>query len=67
MNKKIVGLYSVIHFIVDLSCVVLVTNLITQKMGKNANLFIAILIYNFFAKIWYFFLLSKPDLGNFIE
>lgn len=49
MNKKIVGLYSVIHFIVDLSCVVLVTNLITQKMGKNANLFIAILIYNFFA------------------
>lgn len=49
MNKKIVGLYSAIHFIVDLSCAVLVTNLITQKMGQNANLFIAILIYNFFA------------------
>ena len=49
MNKKIVGIYSVIHFIVDLSCAILVTNLVTQKIGQNANLFIAILIYNFFA------------------
>ncbi len=49
MNKKIVGLYSTIHFFVDLSCAVLVSNLVTQKMGAGTNLFIAILIYNFFA------------------
>jgi FSR family fosmidomycin resistance protein-like MFS transporter len=49
MNKKIVGIYSVIHFIVDLSCAVLVTNLVTQKMGQSVNLFVAVLIYNFFA------------------
>ena len=49
MNKKVVGIYSVIHFIVDLSCAILVTNLVTQRMGQNSNLFIAILIYNFFA------------------
>lgn len=49
MNKKIVGIYSIIHFIVDLACAVLVTNLVTQKMGQGTNLFIATLIYNFFA------------------
>lgn len=49
MNKKIVGIYSIIHFIVDLSCAILVTNLVTQKMGSNSNLFIAIIMYNFFA------------------
>ena len=49
MNKKIVGIYSIIHFIVDLSCAILVSNLLTQKMGPGINLFIEILIYNFFA------------------
>lgn len=49
MIKKIVSIYSIIHFIVDLSCAVLVSNLVTQKMGAGTNLFIAILIYNFFA------------------
>lgn len=49
MNKRIVGIYSSIHFIVDLSCAILVSNLVTQKMGIGTNLFIAILIYNFFA------------------
>lgn len=49
MNKKIVSIHSIIHFIVDLSCAVLVSNLVTQKMGAGTNLFIAILIYNFFA------------------
>lgn len=49
MNKKIVTIYSIIHFIVDLACAVLVSNLVTQKMGQETNLFIAILIYNFFA------------------
>lgn len=49
MNKRIVGIYSIIHFIVDLSCAILVSNLVTQKMGAGTNLFIGILIYNFFA------------------
>ena len=49
MVKKVVGIYSIIHFIVDLACAILVTNLVTQKMGANINLFIAVLIYNFFA------------------
>lgn len=49
MIKKIVSIYSVIHFIVDLSCAILVSNLVTQKMGAETDLFIAILIYNFFA------------------
>ena len=49
MNKKIISVYSVIHFVVDLACAVLVSNLVTQKMGAGTNLFIAILIYNFFA------------------
>ena len=50
MNKKIVSIYSIIHFIVDLACAILVTNLVTQKLGSGTNnLFIAILIYNFFA------------------
>ena len=49
MNKKIVGIYSIIHFIVDLSCAILVSNLITQKMGVTINLFVGILLYNFFA------------------
>lgn len=49
MNKGIVGIYSIIHFIVDLACAILVSNLITQKLGVGTNLFVAILIYNFFA------------------
>ena len=49
MKKKIVGIYSIIHFIVDLSCAILVTNLIYKKMGQNTNLYIALLLYNFFA------------------
>ena len=49
MNKKIVSIYSLIHFVVDLACAVLVSNFVTQKMGQGTDLFIAILIYNFFA------------------
>ena len=49
MKIKIVGIYSVIHFIVDLSCSILVSNLVTKKMGLDTNLFVAILTYNFFA------------------
>lgn len=49
MKTKIVGIYSVIHFIVDLSCSILVSNLVTKEMGLDTNLFVAILTYNFFA------------------
>ena len=49
MNKKIVGIYSIIHFVVDLGCSILVSNLVLQKMGLGINLFIALLLYNFFA------------------
>lgn len=49
MNKKIVLIYSVIHFIVDLACAILVTNYISQKMGTSINLFIGMIVYNFFA------------------
>ena len=49
MNKRIVCIYSIIHFIVDLSCAILVSNLVMQKMGQGTNLFISILVYNFFA------------------
>ena len=37
MNKKIVLIYSTIHFIVDLACAILVTNFISQKIGGNRN------------------------------
>lgn len=49
MNKKIVLIYSTIHFIVDLACAILVTNFISQKIGGNISFFIGIIIYNFFA------------------
>ena len=49
MNKKIIVIYSSIHFIVDLACAILIGNLVTQKMYSNTNLFMAIFIYNFFA------------------
>ncbi len=35
MKYKIVGIYSTIHFIVDLACAILVTNLVTQRMGQG--------------------------------
>lgn len=49
MNKSIVGIYSLIHFIVDLACAILVTNFVTQRLGTSVELFWAIFIYNFFA------------------
>ena len=49
MNKKIVLIYSTIHFIVDLACAILVTNFISQKIGGNISFFIGIIVYNFFA------------------
>ena len=49
MNKIIVIIYSAIHFIVDMACALLISCLITPKMGDEIGLFLAILIYNFFA------------------
>lgn len=49
MCKKIVSVYSVLHFIVDLSCAVLITNLILSRTGRTADFFAAMLTYNFFA------------------
>lgn len=49
MNKKIVTIYSIIHFIVDLSCAILIANLVSQKILNSTNIIYATLIYNFFA------------------
>lgn len=49
MNKKIMLIYSTIHFIVDFSCAVLVYNIITPQLTGTFSLFLAIVIYNFFA------------------
>ena len=49
MKKRIVLIYSIIHFIVDLACSILVTNLVSTKMSEGIGLFVAIIIYNFFA------------------
>lgn len=47
MKKQIVLIYSVIHFIVDLACCILVTNIISQKIGGTISYFLGVIIYNF--------------------
>lgn len=49
MKVKIVSIYSIIHFIVDFSCAILVTNIITPYLNTTLSVFLAIVIYNFFA------------------
>ena len=49
MNKKIMLVYSTIHFIVDFSCAIFVTNIIIPQLTDSFSLFLAIVIYNFFA------------------
>lgn len=49
MNKKITLTYSIIHFIVDFSCAILISNIVAQKSTYSFSLFLAIIIYNFFA------------------
>lgn len=49
MKAKTVSIYSAIHFIVDMACVILVGNLVSQKMGQGASLLTAVILYNFFA------------------
>lgn len=47
MKKIIVLLYSLIHFVVDLGCCILVTNLISKKIGGTYTYFWGAIIYNF--------------------
>ena len=49
MNKKIMLVYSIIHFVVDFSCAVLISNIIIPQLTGSFSLFFAIIIYNFFA------------------
>ena len=48
MKKLMVLLYSFTHFVVDLACCILVTNLISQKIGNTTyTYFLGVIIYNF--------------------
>ena len=51
MKEKIhvVSVYSIIHFIVDFSCSILIAGLIAPAAAGTYNLFIGILLYNMFA------------------
>ena len=49
MNKKIMFVYSIIHFVVDFSCAILVSNIVTPQLTGSFALFLSIIIYNFFA------------------
>lgn len=49
MNKKIVSIYSIIHFIVDFSCAFLILKILSRKVDSVAYLSLGILYYNFFA------------------
>ena len=49
MKKTITIIYSIAHFLVDLSCVILISNLVRNNMGDTANVAIAILIYDLVA------------------
>lgn len=49
MSKRIMLVYSTIHFIVDFSCALLVTNIITPLLSGSFSLLLGIVIYNFFA------------------
>lgn len=46
---KIVGVYSLIHFWVDMACATMITSLVTAKVSSETVLFISIILYNFFA------------------
>lgn len=49
MNKKIMSVYSIIHFVVDFSCAILMANIITPQLKESLLLTLAIVCYNFFA------------------
>lgn len=49
--KKIgvVGIYSIVHCIVDMSCAILVAGVLTPSVTEKANLAVIIILYNLFA------------------
>lgn len=49
MKKKIVITYSIIHFLVDLACAILITNLAFQEIKSEYVLLLVTIFYNFFA------------------
>lgn len=49
MKIKIVSLYSIIHFIIDFSCALLVINTVMPHLNGMISVFMAMIIYNFFA------------------
>lgn len=49
MKKIIVFIYSLVHLVVDLACAVLVKKLVTPNTENELVLFIAVVLYNFFA------------------
>ena len=46
---SIVGIYSIIHCIVDMACAMLIAGIVTPILGENYSLIIAIFLYNLFA------------------
>ena len=46
---SVVGIYSIIHFIVDMTCAILITRIITTVVNENIKIIIAIFLYNLFA------------------
>ncbi len=48
-NKLIIAVYSLLHFVVDLSCAILVTNFVKEYMGESISYFWAVVLYDFFA------------------
>lgn len=51
MKKKIcmVGIYSLIHFLVDMSCIILVLGKVSAIVSDPLVLLISVILYNFFA------------------
>lgn len=49
MKKRIVFVYALVHFIVDLACAILVNRLVSPNIDNSLILFTTVLIYNFFA------------------
>ncbi len=49
MKKTITFIYSIAHFLVDLSCVILVSNLIKNNLNSEMSIFYVIIIYDIVA------------------
>ena len=46
---SIVGIYSIIHFVVDMACAILISGILTPTLIETNNLIVSIFLYNFFA------------------